>query len=112
MKSFDKISSDQLKDVVEHSDHGLLLDLRKPDDYELEHIAGSVNVPLESLAPAELLCSHSKRPVYLVCTNGKRASQAATLFQTQGFSDLIILAGGILAWRVQGFPLVGSRHWQ
>lgn len=84
----------------------LLLDVRTPAQFENEYISGSINIPLENLDPDQLLSQHKERPVVLICSSGKRAYQAADKFIQSGFYDIIVIAGGLLAWKVLGFPLI------
>lgn len=110
MDNFRRLTSDQLKERMQAGEAGLLVDLRDKIDFDQEHIAGSINIPLESLRPEEFLHEYSHRPIYLICASGKRAYNAAELFQQIGCSDIIVMAGGILSWRVLGYPLVGGKH--
>lgn len=87
-----------------------LLDLRVPSDFNDEHIAGSVNLPLEEFDASAFVSEQKIRPVYLICGTGKRAYQAAEELYKKDFRDVIVLAGGLLSWRVQGFPLAGKKH--
>lgn len=110
MDTYRRVSSDQLKERLRRGEPGLLVDLREKAAFKREHIAGSINLPLEGLKPGEFLKDHADRPVYLICSCGKRAYQAAALFYESGFFDVIVIAGGLLSWRVLGFPLVGTNH--
>lgn len=82
------------------------LDLRSSDDYEQEHLPGSINLPVESLryqvgslAPDRhyVLCSHS----------GGRAQVAAFLLTERGF-DVSVLAGGLAALNKQAVEAVSA----
>ena len=87
-----------------------MIDLRISNEFEDEHIAGAINLPLEDLDAAKFLTEHKQRPLFLICNTGKRAYEAAEQFYKIGFYDIYILAGGILSWRVLGFPLTGKKH--
>ncbi|MBX9689256.1 MAG: rhodanese-like domain-containing protein [Candidatus Obscuribacterales bacterium] len=88
----------------------LLVDLRLPADFADEHIAGSINMPIAVLQ-AELSRQGIQRvPIYLICSNGSLAYKAADILASLGFERLVVMAGGLLAWRVFGFPLVGRKH--
>ncbi len=113
MDSFRRISSDQLREKQKRGEDTIVLDLRTPEDFEKEHLAGSTNVPLESLTPEvvqQLIEQHSKSPFFLMCSTGKRAYKAAEIFYDSGHFDVIVIAGGLLAWRVLGFPLQGKNR--
>lgn len=85
-----------------------LVDVRESNDFLEEHIEGSVNVPLHDLPRRSATISRNK-PVYLVCKNGKLATDAAETLRSQGFDNVYVLAGGLLAWNAQGFPVKRGR---
>lgn len=86
-----------------------LVDVRDLSDFLDEHIEGSGNVPLMHLTKKSAAISRNK-PVYLVCTNGKLATDAADALRGQGFENVYVMAGGLLAWNAQGFPVKHGRH--
>lgn len=109
MDNYRRVTSDQLRDWIRRGEQVFLLDVRTPGQFELEYISGSVNVPLENLEPKSLLEHYKQRPIILICTSGKRAYQAADKFIENGFHDVIIVAGGLLAWKVLGFPIIKKK---
>jgi len=80
-----------------------VIDVREPMEYAGGHIAGSLNVPLARLSPADL----PPGPLVLVCQSGNRSAKAlAQLQQQQGHPQpLADLEGGIPAWQQAGLPL-------
>ncbi|MBX9723392.1 MAG: rhodanese-like domain-containing protein [Candidatus Obscuribacterales bacterium] len=112
MDSFRRISSDQLREKQKRGEEIIVLDLRTPEEFEKEHIGGSLNIPLETLTPTaiqQLLENHSRNPFFLICSTGKLAYKAAEIFYDYGHFEVIVIAGGLLAWRVLGFPLQGKK---
>ncbi|MFH9013492.1 pyridoxal-phosphate dependent enzyme [Streptomyces sp. NPDC017943] len=86
----------------------LVVDLRSPFAYAALHIDGSVNIVDElfaELARGGLPFSRS-RPVLLACPVGERSARYAALLTRMGHPDVRSLAGGIIAWRDAGAPLV------
>lgn len=77
----------------------LLVDIREPDEFAREHIAGAVNIPLAALGTL----THSGRPVVFHCRSGARtAACAAALEQAAGDVPCHILDGGLQGWRAAG----------
>ena len=72
------------------------LDARIPPEYEEEHIAGAVNIPLEILRQKyqEL---DPKKEYLAYCTNESRGMAAAFLLRSQGFNAKNI-RGGMSGW--------------
>ncbi|MFE9608031.1 pyridoxal-phosphate dependent enzyme [Streptomyces sp. NPDC006012] len=86
----------------------LVVDLRSPYAFAALHIDGSVNIVDEvfaELVRGGLPFSRS-RPVLLACPVGEQSARYAALLTRMGHPDVRSLAGGIIAWRDAGAPLV------
>jgi rhodanese-related sulfurtransferase len=88
-------------------DNVLLLDVRETDEFRGEHIKGAKHMALGTLA-AKLgeLESHKTDQVLLYCRSGNRSSTAASMLVKAGFSNVGHLAGGIMAWKAESYPVV------
>ncbi len=77
-------------------DDRFLVDLRSPDEITEEYPSprGAVNIPLQELRERvnEL---PRERPLLLVCAMGTRSSEASRWLASQGFGDIVYLAGGV-----------------
>jgi len=79
----------------------VLVDVRPEADYNLYHINGAVNVPLEKLETIlpRLLAQYSPRTVYVVMSNDEtRAIEAWKKLIGNGVSNVYVLDGGINNW--------------
>jgi peroxiredoxin family protein/TusA-related sulfurtransferase/rhodanese-related sulfurtransferase len=76
---------------------GLIVDVRSPQEYELWHIPGAVNIPLGKLR-SQLDKIPKDRMVYLYCKVGFRSYLAYRLLRQRGISKLATLAGGSLTF--------------
>ncbi|MET9071415.1 pyridoxal-phosphate dependent enzyme [Streptomyces sp. NPDC004232] len=86
----------------------LVVDLRSPYAYAALHIDGSVNIVdelFEELLHGGLPFSRT-RPVLLACPVGEKSARYAALLTRMGHPDVRSLAGGVIAWRDAGAPLV------
>ncbi|WP_432136525.1 pyridoxal-phosphate dependent enzyme [Streptomyces sp. bgisy154] len=86
----------------------LVVDLRSPFAYAALHIDPSVNIVdeiFEEILHGGLPFSRS-RPVLLACPVGEKSARYAALLTRMGHPDVRSLAGGIVAWRDAGAPLV------
>ncbi|MBL0188101.1 MAG: rhodanese-like domain-containing protein [Candidatus Obscuribacter sp.] len=81
----------------------VLVDVRSPIEFETEHIAGSINVPLEAL---DSCCDEVSRngQLVVICRSGKRAERGAYTLMGRGFQPKV-LEGGMVAWRQAGLPV-------
>ena len=88
-----------------------VVDVRDAKDFtgETGHVPGALNLPLGELpARIEELAPWRKDGVVLICRTQVRSGEAARLLAKQGFSDLRVVRGGMLAWRESGYPIEGT----
>lgn len=82
----------------------LVLDVREQDEWDAGHVAGSVHVPLMTLADSLATLPASEQTL-VVCRSGNRSAHATAFLVQQGL-DAVNLAGGLLAWQWARRPLV------
>jgi rhodanese-related sulfurtransferase len=73
------------------------IDVREPDEVADGTIAGAVNIPLAQV-PVRLDELDRERRVVLLCRSGNRSGQAAEFLVDAGFTDVVNLVGGMLAF--------------
>lgn len=83
----------------------LLIDVREPDEFAAEKIAGALNVPLSSFNPAALPEANGKT-IVLQCAGGKRSAMAVDRCRKANQAIETHLAGGLAAWKAAGLPTV------
>jgi rhodanese-related sulfurtransferase len=81
----------------------VLVDVREPNETEVERFPGAVLVPLSSFDPATIPAPPGSEVVF-ACRSGRRSASASIAAQEQGFDYNSHLAGGILAWKAAGLP--------
>ncbi len=85
----------------------VLLDVRTASEFSAGHIAGAVNVDVQSSSFAKTVATLSKTGGYAVyCHSGNRSKAAMTAMQQAGYTHLFDLAGGISAWQSAGGAIV------
>ena len=81
------------------ADEFIVLDVREPGEHAESAVPGSLLLPLDQLRSPEGLASLSRDvPLVLHCAQGPRAVAAAAVLAADGFTDLTLLEGGIVAW--------------
>ncbi|MEP7242051.1 MAG: rhodanese-like domain-containing protein [Gammaproteobacteria bacterium] len=83
----------------------LLIDVREPDEYATQRIAGALLYPLSTFDASTLPPDQPRRVVFQ-CGSGKRSAMAATARLAAGAPGAAHLAGGIGAWIAAGLPVV------
>ncbi len=81
----------------------LLVDVREPNETDLESYPEAAHVPLSTFDP-DMIPDPAGREVVFACRSGKRSVTASMAAQERGYSYDAHLAGGILAWKAAGLP--------
>lgn len=81
----------------------LLVDVRTPEEFATGHIAGALNIPLDSLQ-TRLAEIPSDQPVVVYCRSGNRSAFAVNILKQAGYTEVYDL-GGIIDWARQGLPI-------
>src|SRR5580704_12299431 len=92
----------------------IILDVRESDEFEGEHIEGSVHVPLSrfSLSAPGILKHLEGRQIFIMCRGGTRAKLAQAQLDQLGFSQSLsakVYEGGLTEWKNQGKPVIGKK---
>lgn len=87
----------------------LMVDVREKDEvaelaYDVENI---VNIPLSELNSRWSEIPKDKE-VVLACRSGNRSRKAADILLEHGYTNLVNLDGGILAWQEKNLPVVAN----
>jgi len=74
-----------------------VVDVRSQGEFELGHIPGAVNVPLDTLQSAA--ANWDRDSAYVVyCASGMRSAEAVKIMTAMGFNNIAHFAQGIQAW--------------
>ena len=80
-----------------------IIDVRKPSEFEAEHVENAVSIPLDVLN--EHLAEIPKESdVYLYCASGYRSMVAASILKARGWDNLIDVSGGFKAISATDIP--------
>jgi rhodanese-related sulfurtransferase len=81
-----------------------IVDVREAKSFAAGHLPNA-----RLIEPAELSKRltdlPAKRPVIVVCEDGRAASSAAKTIRQSGREDVHVLDGGMAAWRAAGLPV-------
>ena len=88
-----------LKERAEGSRDFALVDVREPNEYDINKIPASVLIP-----KGEILNGHAfeqlpqDKQVVLYCKTGVRSAEALAVLKGAGYSDAVHVGGGVSAW--------------
>ena len=92
-----EITPVELKAKLDAGETPFILDVREPNEYQINKIPGSTLIPLGEL-PRRYQELPKDRQIVAHCKMGGRSAKAQDYLKTVGFSDVLNLKGGILAW--------------
>jgi rhodanese-related sulfurtransferase len=90
----------QLQARIESGENINLLDVREPVEHEDFNIGG-ILLPLGDIRVGDTeAIEHLKdQEVIIYCRSGNRSGQACMVLESLGFSNVINVTGGMLAWQ-------------
>ncbi len=97
------ISVVQLEHLLKERDEGtrdfVLVDVREPNEYEINQIPGSVLIP-----KGDFLTGHAleqlpdDKQVVMYCKTGVRSAETLAIVKGAGYADAVHVGGGVVAW--------------
>lgn len=78
-----------------------VIDVREPREFSRGHVPEAHLIPLADILQEKVALPKDSALV-VACRSGRRSRRAAHLLQQQGFSNLTILEGGMVAWEAAG----------
>lgn len=88
--NFEMIAANELDNYV-HDENAFIIDLRTPQEYNLRHIEGAVNIPYQSLRTARSLPYDMTLIVY--CERGSVSMVAAKELAAAGYRVKTVIGG-------------------
>jgi rhodanese-related sulfurtransferase len=85
----------------------LIIDVRTPAEFKQERIEQAVNKPLDSIEKWVNELPKDKT-IYFVCRSGSRSGIAQRIAAQRGYTDAYNMAGGMIAWRREGLPVMSG----
>jgi sulfur-carrier protein adenylyltransferase/sulfurtransferase len=97
------ISVSSLEQWIKERDQGerdfVLVDVREPNEYEINRIPGSVLIPKGEFLNGNALGQlPSDKQVVLHCKSGVRSAEALAVVKGAGYADAVHVGGGVVAW--------------
>ena len=92
-----EITPVELKKKLDAGETPFILDVREPNEYQINRIPGSTLIPLGEL-PRRYQELPRDREIVAQCKMGGRSAKAMDFLKSVGFSNVKNLRGGILEW--------------
>jgi sulfur-carrier protein adenylyltransferase/sulfurtransferase len=103
------ISVTQLEHMLKEREEGtryfVLVDVREPNEFEINRIPGSVLIPKgDFLNGAALEQLPSDKQIVMYCKTGVRSAETLAIVKGAGYADAVHVGGGVVAWVNQVDP--------
>jgi adenylyltransferase/sulfurtransferase len=92
-----EITALELKQRLDRGDALKIVDVREPNEYQINRIPGSQLIPLGDI-PKRYTELNKNDEIIVQCKSGARSAKAADFLRSVGFTRVLNLKGGILDW--------------
>ena len=94
------ITVQELKSKIDNGESVHLVDVREPHEHA-EFNIGGILIPLGKVQTMQVdeIEDLKDETVYVYCRSGNRSGQACLILGTMGFTNVINVTGGVLAWQ-------------
>jgi len=99
-----QLSVKEYKRRIDSGEDLFLLDVREPYEYQIAQIGGTL-IPQNDV-PNRLAEIPRDKEIVVQCRSGARSQRIAEFLKQSGYTDVVNLAGGILAWADEIDPTV------
>jgi len=97
VNSATEITAVELKQRLDRGDQLKIIDVREPNEYQINRIGGSELIPLGDV-PKRYAELNPEAEIVVHCKMGGRSAKAADFLRSVGFQRVLNLKGGILDW--------------
>ena len=104
LDSIETIDANLLVNAKQNNPAIAILDVRKPGEWEAEHIEGSQNFPLDFINQ-HMSEIDKKQFYYMHCRSGYRSTIAASILKSRGFDQLINVQALFENFKREGMPI-------
>ncbi len=87
----------EVMELLENNSDLVFVDVREKWEFDFCHIASSIHISMSDI-PNNISRLDTKRPLILVCHNGRRSRIIGEDLINLGFNNVINLKGGIDQW--------------
>jgi adenylyltransferase/sulfurtransferase len=103
------ISVIQLEQMLKERDNGerdfVLIDVREPNEYEINKIPGSILIPKGEFLNGNALGQlPDDKQIVMHCKTGVRSAETLAIVKGAGYADAVHVGGGVVAWVNQVDP--------
>jgi rhodanese-related sulfurtransferase len=102
-----ELSPQAAVNMINH-ENAIIVDLRDPEAFRSGHIIDAIRATAEDFSQ-QRMDKYKTKPLILVCARGLQSSQLVAKLKEQGFTNPMVLAGGMAAWQAAELPLIKGK---
>ena len=102
-RNYTSLDTGAAKEMLEEDNNTVLIDVRSREDFNLEHLKGAKNIPLDQL-DGRLGKLPRDKDIVVYCQNGGRSIRAVRKLEVAGFTRLYHMHEGLRGWNKAGYP--------
>lgn len=88
IQKIETIVSDDFKSRLKENENLVVVDVRKPGEYESKHLKNSINFPLDFINTTKEVLDKSEA-LHLHCRSGYRSTVASSILKSRGYDKLV-----------------------
>jgi adenylyltransferase/sulfurtransferase len=100
------LSPQELKAKLAAGWSPVLVDVRRPEEWNFNRLPGAVWIPLDTFADRAEKELPADAEIVIYCHHGMRSDMARKFLVAKGYANVFNLTGGIDAWSLQVDPTV------
>ncbi len=89
------VSPEQVLALLRSDSHAIIVDVREQWEWDQEHIANSILIPLSSAKPSDFDRFPKDAPLLILCAHGNRSMGVTQFLRSHGFTHALNMSGGI-----------------
>jgi len=98
VNNFSEISAKDLQKKIRTEENIKILDIRNRSEYEYDHIADSINMPLTDIEKSGIAIG-SESTLVVVGNPGDNYNAVIETLENSGYHNILVLSGGFLQWK-------------
>jgi rhodanese-related sulfurtransferase len=85
----------------------IILDVRTQSEYNEGHLENAVLIPITELeSRIDEILPYRNTEIIVYCKGGGRSAQASNILDSNNFTKVFNVLGGITAWESAGYPII------
>jgi hydroxyacylglutathione hydrolase len=103
------ITPSQVRQRLARRDGLAVLDVRQDSEWQAGHIPGAIHIEAGQLT-ASSLPLEPDQPIVVHCGHHDRSTTGLALLERRGFSNLMLMQGGMEGWEAARFEMEAGEH--